>query len=49
MLLEMFYARMALIPLPVGFLLSAFAMSCSTFVFGHCWRNLADVVIVKQP
>ena len=49
MLLEMFYARMALIPLPVGFLLSTFTLSCLTFVFGHCWRNLANVVIVKQP
>ena len=49
MLLEMFYAGMALIPQPVSFLLSAFTMSCSKFVFGHCWRNSADVVIVKQP
>ena len=49
MLLETFYVGMALIPLLVGFLLSTFTMSCSKFVFGHCWRNLADVVIVMQP
>ena len=47
----MFYSRMASIPLlnSSNSLLSTFVMSYSAFVFGHCWRNLADAVIVKRP